>query len=60
MVEIKILVITNDEFSRLADISVGVSVIRAVMAYWTISASDLPGLFVQRLKNAEGFLRGHP
>jgi hypothetical protein len=52
----KIEVITDDAFRRLADLSVGASCIRAVMAYWTIPAGDLPAAFVQGLKNAKGFL----
>lgn len=52
----KIEVITDNAFRRLADLSVGTSCIRAVMAYWTIPAGDLPTDFVQGLKNPEGFL----
>jgi hypothetical protein len=52
----KIEVITDDAFRRLADLSVGASCIRAVMAYWTIPAGDLPAPFVQGLKNTKGFL----
>lgn len=52
----KIEVITDDAFRRLADLSVGASCIRAVMAYWTIPVGDLPAPFVQGLKNAGGCL----
>jgi len=52
----KIEVITNDAYRHLSDLSTGASCIRAVMAYWTIPAGDLPAAFVQGLKNAEGFL----
>lgn len=52
----KIQVITEDAFRRLADLAVGASCIRAVMAYWTIPQDDLPAQFVSGLKNATGFL----
>ncbi len=52
----KIEVISDDAFRRLADLSTGASCIRAVMAYWTIPAGDLPAPFVQGLRDAKGFL----
>jgi len=52
----EIEVITDDAFRRLTDLSTGASSIRAVMAYWTIPASDLPAPFVQGLRDAKGFL----
>jgi hypothetical protein len=52
----KIEVITSDAYRRLSDLSIGASCIRAVMAYWTIPAGDLPAPFVQGLRDAKGFL----
>jgi hypothetical protein len=52
----KFEVITNDAFRRLTELSVDASCIRAVIAYWTIPAQDLPLLFVRGLKNPAGFL----
>jgi hypothetical protein len=52
----KIEVITNDAYRHLSDLSIGASCIRAVMAYWTIPAADLPAPFVQGLKDEKGFL----
>jgi len=52
----KVEVITDDAFRRLAELSVGTSCIRAVMAYWTIPADDLPVPFLHGLKSASGFL----
>lgn len=52
----KIEVITNDAFQRMADLSVEAICIRAVMAYWTIPAADLPPAFLSGLKNTSGFL----
>lgn len=52
----KIEVITDDAFSRLEALSANATCIRAVMAYWTILAEDLPPKFLQGLRSPEGFL----
>ena len=46
----KIEVISDVAFSRLDSLSLGATRIRAVMAYWTILAEDLPKNFLKGLQ----------
>lgn len=52
----KIEVITDKAFDRLAVLAVDACCIRAVMAYWTIPALDLPLHFLQALKHSDSYL----
>lgn len=52
----KVESITSNAFERLESLAAGASCIRAVMAYWTIPAPDLPFEFLNGLRGKSGFL----
>ncbi len=52
----RIETITDNAFERLESLAAGASCIRAVMAYWTIPAPDLPHQLLYGMSAPSGFL----
>jgi hypothetical protein len=52
----RIETVTSNAFERLESLATGASCIRAVMAYWTIPAPDLPHQLLSGMSAQSGFL----